>query len=128
MSKKNDAPTPGSNEWLAARTPEWREMNKVLSELQATNAQKMEAVQRSGARIDPSSMLFQRISMLTDFLLPMETEDRLRFELTFEQSLAEMLEKIEGEVRKARLLQGANMASPAAPQAGAQSPLILPGA
>lgn len=70
-------------------------------------------ISRMGAQVDPGGLLNARIDILAQMIFGgLESSGYVEFQLRFERVVAEQLERIRGEVRKAQLAAGPAQFSP----------------
>lgn len=93
------------------------QLTAKLKELQDSNAEKYNDLLRQGAKPDPFTIIMIRLNTLLTMLSP---EDRLRFDIAFEESVSGLLDAGAKEVAQRRL-----MASP--PQGPNGGGLFIPG-
>lgn len=73
-----------------------------LIEIRTVNMAKIKRLQMTGVQVNFGSLRFET---LIDGIFP-EREDRVRFELTVEQRVAHILDEVDREAAKAKLMQG----------------------
>lgn len=79
------------------------ERYKVFADLVMTNMERGEKCRVQGAELDSTSLVSQRVEAVLNHVLPVGTEERLVFELAWQNMIAGSFDAMEAELRRVNL-------------------------